>query len=67
MLMSHDERISCAARAVLNYRNTVKKNAEWLEKRSVLTAIHDEIRQYHQGNLTLDMALNGIKELTKEI
>jgi len=67
MLMSHDERISCAARAVLNYRNTVKKNAEWREKRSVLTAIHDEIRQYHQGNLTLDMALNGIKELTKEI
>lgn len=66
-LNTHQERMDCAARAVINYRNTVKKNAEWREKRFTLTAIHDEIRQYHVGNLTLDMALNGIKELVNQI
>ena len=63
MLNTHQERMDCAARAVVNYRNTSKNNAEWRKKFIVLTAVRDEIRQYHAGNLTLDMALNGIKEL----
>jgi hypothetical protein len=63
MLETHEERMDCAARAVTNYRKTVKKNAIWRTKYNVLRAVQDEIEQYNQGNLTLDMSLNGIKEL----
>jgi hypothetical protein len=37
------------------------------DMRSTLIAIQDEINQYHEGNLTLQMALEGIKELSKDI
>lgn len=33
------------------------------ELESTLIAIQDEINQYHEGNLTIEMAINGIKEL----
>ena len=59
--------MDCAARAVINYRKTSKKYTEWREKYSTFLAIQDEINQYHSGNLTLDMALNGIKELVNQI
>lgn len=35
--------------------------------RSTLIAIQDEINQYQEGNLTLQMALDGIKELSNSI
>jgi uncharacterized protein YbgA (DUF1722 family) len=38
-----------------------------IESESTLTAIQDEINQYHEGNLTLQMAINGIKELIQEL
>jgi hypothetical protein len=57
--MDPEKRVEIICAAAVNYRNF--KNE--LEKRSTLTAIQDEINQYHRGNLTLDMALNGIKEL----
>lgn len=64
-VMIHDpnERLERLARAVANYRKTAKKNAEWRKKYNVLIAVSDEIEQYYQGNLTVDMSINGIKEL----
>jgi sulfatase maturation enzyme AslB (radical SAM superfamily) len=37
------------------------------ELQSTLTAIQDEINQYYEGNLTIKMTLNGIKELIQEL
>jgi hypothetical protein len=34
-----------------------------IELESTLTAIQDEINQYYEGNLTIEMAIDGIKEL----
>lgn len=31
--------------------------------KNLITAIQDEINQYHEGNLTEEMCINGIKEL----
>jgi len=86
MLNTHEERMNCAARAVINYRNTTRKYQESIQdqqeilnrlkkrtenmnfnKQSTLTAVEDEINQYREGNLTLDMAINGIKELINQI
>jgi hypothetical protein len=61
--MDPEKRVEIICAAAVNYRNTRRKFKNELEKRSTLTAIQDEINQYHAGNLTLDMALNGIKEL----
>jgi hypothetical protein len=35
--------------------------------KSTLIAIQDEINQYHEGNLTLEMCLNGIESLIKDL
>lgn len=61
--MDPEKRVEIICTAAVNYRNTKRKFKNELEKRSTLTAIQDEINQYLVGNLTLDMALNGIKEL----
>ena len=79
MLQTHEERIECAARAVVNYRNTVRKQVEEAKKRLektvkvedrqsrmealTLSEIQVEINQYDQGYLTSRMVLNNIKDL----
>lgn len=66
MLESHSERMECAARAVVNYRKTLaslKPFHKFNQKETTMMAIEDEIRQYYQGNLTLEGALEGIKSL----
>lgn len=44
-----------------------RRELQELSKRSTLIAIQDEINQYQEGNLTLQMALDGIKELSNSI
>lgn len=44
-----------------------RRELQELNKRSTLIAIQDEINQYQEGNLTLQMALDGIKELSNSI
>lgn len=70
LVPNHEDRMEIIYRAVINYRKgkqALSNNSMSLEKRSTLTAIQDEINQYHQGNLTIDMAINGIKELINQI
>jgi hypothetical protein len=37
------------------------------ELQFTLTAIQDVINQYYEGNLTIKMAFNGIKDLIDEV
>mgnify|MGYP000026148224 FL=1 len=75
MLMTHEERMECAARAVINYRNTsakYKKRAieaaqrlkEQRENRylnMIMLDIQDSTNQYFEGNLSFTQAMNNIK------
>jgi hypothetical protein len=74
-LESHEERMECAARGVINYRNTCKKyeqqakeHAEklksWRENRYlnlVMVDIQDSANQYFEGNISFVDAMNNIQ------
>jgi len=75
MLETHEERMECAARSVINYRNTQKKyrhaaveHAQQLKKqrenrefRMLMTDIEDSVNQYFEGNLSFAQAINNIE------
>lgn len=74
MLETHEERMECAARAVINYRKTHKKyeqlaiehaktlklQRENREFRMLMTDIQDSVNQYFEGNLSFTQAINNI-------
>jgi hypothetical protein len=74
MLATHEERMECAARAVINYRKTHKKykqlaaehaqrlkeQRENREFRMLMTDIQDSVNQYFEGNLSFAHAINNI-------
>jgi hypothetical protein len=80
MLESHVERMDCAARAVVNYRNTNKKYAaqrasaaqrlkeqrEDREMQMIMSDIHDSIYQFQTGHMTFSEAINNINSAVKD-
>ena len=80
MLESHVERMDCAARAVVNYRNTKKKydteraNAaqrlkqqrEDREIQMIMADIQDSVYQFQTGEITFSEAINNINEAVKD-
>lgn len=73
MLNTHDERMDCAARGVVNYRNTVKRNRlERLERykneqrRIAKLVVEDCVSMFFEGMVDFDTTVNDIKESLKE-
>lgn len=75
MLETHEERMGCASRSVINYRATaakykkraqehaqqLKKQRENREFRMLMTDIQDSVNQYFEGNLSFAQAINNIE------
>jgi len=73
MIETHDARMDCAARAVVNYRNTVKQQRlERLERhkaeqrRIARLVIDDCISMFFEGFVDFENTLNDIKGTLKE-
>ena len=74
MLETHEERMECAARAVINYRNTHKKykqlaaeqaqllkeQQENREFRMLMKDIQNSVNKYFDGELSFSGAINNI-------
>lgn len=74
MLETHEERMECAARAVINYRNTHKKykrfaaeqarllneQLENREFRMLMKDIQNSVNRYFEGELSFSSAINNI-------
>ena len=70
MLPTHEERMECAARGVVNYRNTLKKRDRVKLMRGAINNIKQLINnlegEHGQYNLSkLDTTLTEIKTLVK--
>jgi hypothetical protein len=73
MLDTHCERMDCAARGVVNYRNTVKRNRlERLERykneqrRTAKLVVEDCVSMFFEGMVDFETTVNDIKESLKE-
>jgi len=80
MLNTHVERMDCAARAVVNYRNTREKYKQQAiedaanlksqrinrEFRMLMTDIQDSVNDYFEGNLTFKNAINNISSCVSD-
>lgn len=73
MLDTHDERMDCAARGVVNYRNTVKRNRlERLERyknqerRITKLVIEDCVSMFFEGMVDFDTTIEDIKQSLTE-
>jgi hypothetical protein len=74
MIQDSSERLERLAKAVSNYRITVKQQEErsnaYKKQRQQdidMTVFQDSIYQYFQGNLTFEMAIHEIKETLAEV
>ena len=74
MLDTHDERMDCAARGVVNYRNTMETREfdriariNRIERNTFMKVFQDNINQYLEGNLSFEMSVHVIKETLAEI
>jgi hypothetical protein len=70
LIDSETERLDRLARAVANYRITVKKYEQDRVKRSRdidMMVFQDSINQYFEGNLTFEMAVWEIRHTLAEI
>jgi len=73
MLNTHDERINCAARGVINYRKTIKRNQlERLEhykkneRRIKRLVVEDSVNMFFQGMIDYKTVMSEISETLKE-
>lgn len=74
MIETHDARMDCAARAVVNYRNTLKTRAvdraariKRIEKEISMRVVGDCVSQYFEGFVDFETTVDHIKETLTEI
>ena len=74
MLETHEERMECAARSVINYRNTIelreferadRQNKN--ERRIAMMVIQDSVNQFFEGNVDFYTAIEEINQTLTDI